>query len=469
MAKQKELQVAGTGCSSTQPLNGERLHAAIAWAMHGRIFDHLHKHGNTSWMTADLVLLAIVWVWSGNTRLTGAFEEAHCWSLRVLGRAAVGTYQGLMKALVTWTGALLPLIWLRLQQLMQQHGGSHWRIGKWLPLAVDGSRISVPRTEDNERALCAPNYGKSAMVKYRRKKAAWHRAKPQRPIKPQLWLTLLWHMGLRMPWSWKCGPSYASERNHLRAALEASEFPENTLFCCDAGFTGYDLWKALLDQGHHFLIRIGANVRLLRKLGYVREREGIVYFWPQHVARRRQPPLVLRLLRFQGGKSPVYLITNILSDRELSDRQALRLYRLRWGVELQFRTVKQTFARRKLRSKTPDRAFVELEWSLVGLWMIQLFAVKEQIAVGEVPEHCSVGLAIDAVRTMMQRWSERSQRDDRFHIQLRLALKDNYERTSSKSARYHPNYKEKPTAGKPTVLNATRKQRSLLATYLAAA
>jgi hypothetical protein len=457
--------------SCEQALHGEQLLAALNWAIDERIFAHLTKHGNTSWIASDLVLLAILWVWSGHGRLTGAFDEARLWSLHVLGRAAVNSYQGLLKALVTWTSDLLPLVAVRLQELMRRHGGTHWRIGRWLPLAVDGSRITVPRTEDNERAFCAPNYGKSAKVKYRRRLAKWHRDQPQRPIKPQIWLTLLWHAGLQMPWSWRCGPSFASERDHLRQMLHGQKFPENTMFCGDAGFTGYDLWKDFADRGHHFLFRVGANVRLLRKLGYVREDDGIVCFWPDKIAaqKHKQPPLVLRLMCFQGERSPVYAVTNVLSARQLSQREARRLYQLRWGVELQFRHVKQTFGRGKLRSRTPARAFVELDWSLCGLWLIQLFAVKEQIAARRHPARCSVSLAIDVIRLTLARWSERPASGATLRLNLRSAVKDEYHRTSSKQARYHPNYKEIPAAGKPTVISATKRLKAFAARLLAAA
>jgi hypothetical protein len=338
-----------------------------------------------------------------------------------------------------------------------------------MALAVDGSRVSVPRTKDNEKALCAPHYGKSASAKYRRrqrKKARVRsRAKKSEPVKPQIWITLLWHMGLRMPWSWKTGPSSSSERDHFKTMLIEQKFPKNTLFCADAGFTGYDLWKAIIKRGHSFLIRVGANVTLLRKLGYVRERAGLVYFWPDHAAKSQQPPLVLRLLRLKVGQCTMHLVTNVLDDKRLTVKCAIRLYQLRWGVELQFRTIKQTFGRRrKLRSKTPDRALVELDWSLVGLWMIQLFAVKEQIEIGDVPEHCSVSLAIQVIRTTFQRLSERPNQD--FWEQLRSATKDQYKRTASKKARYRPNYKDKPTAGEPKIRLATKEHKVLLRQYI---
>jgi len=381
--------------------------------------------------------------------------------MRMLGRAALGTYQGLLGALVTWTATLRCLIAERLHQLMEGHGGQHWRVGLWLALAVDGSRISVPRSKENEDAFCAPNFGKGKTAKYRKKKGKGQRQrrkeKPQ-PVKPQMWITLLWHMGLQMPWSWRTGPSHSSERDHFRQMLSAEKFPPQTLFCADAGFTGYELWKQIIDGGHAFVIRVGANVKLLRKLGYAEERQGIVYFWPKRAAEAQQPPLVLRLLQLQVGRCTMCLVTNVLDEKQLSDQEAARLYRLRWGVELQFRTVKQTFARPALRSPSAEHSHVQSDWSLIGFWMIQLFAIKEQVAIGEVPQNCSVALAIHVIRTTFQQPSEIP--DKPLAKKLQGATKDHYRRKASKAARYKPEFKDKPSAGKPNVVEATRQQRS---------
>lgn len=450
--------------STPASLDGETLRRAVDWAIDAKIFANLKHHGNTSWQASDLILLAVVWVWSANPTLTRAFTEARAWSMTVLGRVAVGTYQGFLKSLVSATGKLLPVIVEQLHRVMEQVGGTHWRIGRWLPIAVDGSRISTPRTAKNEQAFCAPKYGKSATARYRRKKRkakgirrrARKNQKNQQPVKPQIWLTLLWHMSLHLPWSWKSGPSNSSERAHFGEMLKTQKFPKNTLFCADAGFTGYELWKAIVDGGHSFLIRVGANVKLLRKYGSVREGNGIVYFWPDDAARRDQPPLVLRLLNVQVGRRTMWLVTNVLDATELRDAEAMELYRLRWGIELQFRTVKQTFGRTKLRSRTPDRALVELDWALLGLWLIQLFAIKEQIELGEVPAGCSASLAIAVIRSMIvNAWgcSVAS-----FAERMGEARKDSYERTRPKRARYRPNSKDKPAAGKPKIETVNRKK-----------
>ena len=152
-------------------------------------------------------------------------------------------------------------------------------------------------------------------------------------------------------------------------------------------------------------------------------------------------------------------MTNILSDRALSARQAGQLYRLRWGVELQFRTLKQTFRRSKLRSRTPDNALVELHWSLAGLSLVQLFAVKEQIQVDSPPAQSSVALALSAIQDAMRNWSHEINDPTSLVRRLRAATKDSYRRNRSKQARYRPDSKDKPSATKPIVLPATPHQR----------
>jgi hypothetical protein len=326
----------------------------------------------------------------------------------------------------------------------------------------------VPRTKDNEKAFCAPNYGKSNNAKYRQKKKRKEKRsrvksqKKMQPVKPQIWLTLLWHMGLHMPWTWRSGPSNASERDHFKGILCEEKFPPDTLFCCDAGFVGYELWQGIIDAGHSFLIRVGANVKLLRNLGYVEEKSGVMYFWPNHAAKAKPPPLVLRLLALRVGRCKMWLVTNVLDEKDRSVDDAVGLYQLRWGVELQFRTIKQTFGRRKLRSCSPERALVELDWSLLGLWMIQLFAVKEQVEIGNVPKHCRVSLAIQVVRSMIHR--SREQPELSLAEDLQGAIKDKYKRNASKLARYRPRYKDKPAAGRPKVLKATQEHKRLLNT-----
>jgi hypothetical protein len=443
---------------------------ALNWIVSDAIFAHLRLHGNVKWKPAALVGLAILWVWSSQPGLVEAAKEAIATYPKLFDghAAAVTTYQALTAALIHYTPQLLPALWSRLQSLMQPTDPAAWRVGAWLPLAVDGSRLSVPRTGPNEARFNKPprrRTKKSAKTKrarqahrqrsHRRSKSHYH---PQ-AVGPQMWLTLLWHIGLRLPWCWELGPSYSSERAHLETMLQGQEFPKNTLFCGDAGFFGYDFWRAILDEGHSFLVRVGSNVRLLKHLGVVRQKGALVFFWPDAAMKKNQPPLVLRLLRFHDGRGEVYLVTNILDETALTDEQASRIYRGRWGIELQFRALKQTYGRGKLRARTPEIAEIELHWSLLGITLLQLLARKEQAPAGEPAEKTSLAAVLRVIRSMIQEPAQPRPAGASLKKRLEQATTDSYQRKSKKQSRNYPRRKEEPCTGAPIILKATKEQR----------
>ena len=444
--------------------HGDLLRKALTWLLNDRMFADIKLHGNISWKPKHLVILAILWVWSDKKTLSRAYVHARRLSLVMFDNVAVKSFQGMTGALKKWTVQLLPRIQQRMQELMNEVSGDHWRVGLWLALAVDGSRASTPRTISNEKAFSIKNYGKGRKAKSRTKwKNKQKRSKKlSAPVKPQMWITLIWHMGLRMPWTWKTGASTSSERQHLTDMLETAIFPENTLFCGDAGFVGYEFWNAILSKGHSFVVRVGANVHLLKNLCCVRGRDGIVCVWPDAVMRKQQPPLVLRLIQIQNERGTMSLVTNVLCPKQLSDSEVAKLYGMRWGIELQFRSFKQTFGRSTLHSRTAACSYVEMDWSLLGLWVVQLFAVKEQIKIDQPPASSSVSLSLAIIQDTMDMCHEAAMNGNVLSRQLSAAVHDEYVRTGSKEARYKPNKKDKPSATQPIILEATEKQKKAL-------
>ncbi len=220
-----------------------------------------------------------------------------------------------------------------------------------------------------------------------------------------MWLTLFWHAGTGLPWAWRTGPSDSSERQHLQEML--AELPKNTLITADAGFVGYEFWRSVMESGRHFVIRAGANVRLLKKLGCARKYDNTIYLWPDAVAKKELPPLVLRVVWVYDGKQPMCLVTNVLSKSRLGDRQIVDSYKARWGVKLFFRTFKQTFGRRKLRSHSASNARLEIDWSLAGLWSVCLLAQRELLQASHVPCQLSPAAAIKAIQQVMHHYRVR--------------------------------------------------------------
>lgn len=344
----------------------------------------LATHGNCNWSLFTLLRVALAWAVGEEPELTRRFTVAHDTALR-LGWRNVGadTYQGFLKALQRWTPTFRERLARHFRKQMQTLKGGHERLWGWWVLAVDGTRIAASRTQANERAFQSP--GKRPHQRRRQKSV---RPKPSRlPAGPQVWLTVLWNVGLGLLWDWRQGHTGSSERDHLLEMLD--DLPERSLLVGDAGFQGFRLWNELQRRRIGFVIRVGRNVRLIRRLGIFRRQGEIVCLWPQAAQRRAQLPVLLRLLVFSTGRHPVYVVTNVLERQVLPDAAVGELYRRRWGVELFLRTLKQTFGRGRLRSHSPVNVLLELDWSLLALWCVELEGVEDLIRLGHPPSQLS--------------------------------------------------------------------------------
>lgn len=463
--------------------NKQNLLALVNWFLPNQeIFAKLKFHGNTSWRPTSLVWLAICWSWSTSPTLTDAFAEALEYSQMLTTGTLLSTYQGFMAAMVTWSDTFINLLFWRLQVCMAEIGGRFWEIDGWVPIAFDGSRSTAPRTKKNEKAFCAPNYGKGTTARFRKKKTqGLRRQKNQKskpaPPEPQAWITLLWHMGLRLPWRWMLGPSNSSERTHVLRMLHAGGFPPNTLFCGDAGFVGYPLWSQILGTGAHFLVRVGANVSLLAEstnfTRLSRQKDGLVLCWPKTMSAANQPPLSLRLVKGRiGKKTTVWMLTSVLNSEDLTAKQMLKFYEMRWGIELEFRGLKQTLDRAKLRSRNDQRLLAELNWSMMALAIAELFALKNQLAPAprpqkpnqnppqvDIPAKRSLANTLRALRWCLSHLHQTPTAKRNLLAQLRLAVTDDYQRKSRKRARYRPKNPDKKKLGGPKLRKLTADEK----------
>ena len=322
--------------AKNRPQNAHALRSLVEWLIPtSGLFHKREFHGNIKWNPESLAIQAMIWSWQESRFVTDAFSAALevCEDLELAHVAK--TYTAFQNALSRHADLFASVLRRRLQGLMEQVAGRHWRIGKWVPIAFDGSRTTAARTVSNEKAFCAPNYGRGKTARYRKKKSKGmrrrknERNKPQ-PQHPQVWITLLWHMGVRLPWTWRLGPSNSSEREHVKQILREERFPKDTLLCGDAGFVGYDLWKAILDAGVNFLVRVGANVSLLSEYAdYRRLKNGVVLCWPKGKMASGERPLRLRLVRAKIGKTWMWLLTSVLSDHQLTMAQIVQFYSMR--------------------------------------------------------------------------------------------------------------------------------------------
>jgi hypothetical protein len=433
------------------------LQQCLRWLLAGIDWSTITFRNDCRWTPRTLVGGALLWAWSDELTLVERFRTVRKIAIRLAGgqQQLAKTYQAFMKVLRRWTDELVLLLEVALQERMQQALPHHWRVGGFVLFGVDGSRVELPRTRSHEQAYSTIRKKRHGKNRRGRRLSATNAKKAN---SPQLWLTTMWHAGTGLPWDWRTGPADSSERAHLRAMLGG--LPAGALLAADAGFVGYaGMWE-IFSGGRHLLLRVGSNVRLLKQLGWARERDGIVYLWPDEAARRGQPPLVLRLVMAHNGQHPVYLVTTVLSQRELSDAQVIEMYTKRWGIELFYRHLKQTFQRRKLLSASAENARVELAWSLVGLWAMALYALVEADRQDVPPERLSFAKLLLAFRRTLRDYLHPTEPAERLCERLRHAIIDPYFR-KLKSSRNFPRKKQERPPGPPKIIQASKAQIQL--------
>jgi hypothetical protein len=414
-----------------------------------------------TWTPVTLAFAALLWAWSDEKTLIERFTTARKIIINRCAQQAepAGSYQAFIKILCKWTEPLRQALSTAFRQRMAQALAAVWMIEGWLVFAVDGSRVDVPRTRKNEQRY-SPKSKLSRNAQKRRRAAKRRRTRQamleRRANVPRIWLTMIWHVGSGLPWDWRTGPSDSSERGHFLEMLDST--PAGSLLTADAGFVGYDFWKTVLEANHHLLVRVGSNVKLLKKLAYARECNGLVYLWPDRAAKKRLPPLVLRMVVVANeNRKPIYLVTDVMSKGKLSDAQMVTIYRKRWGIEVYYRHCKQTFERRKLRSQNPDNAMVELHWSLLGMWAMGLHSHSRLVSQGVLPERISFAGVWRAYRRPMRHYKSPPDPGERMRQLIDRALIDPYKR-KNKSSRDYPRKKQEEAAGPPVIRKATRAQ-----------
>ena len=389
------------------------------------------------WSPKYIVLAWMVMGWSVQGQLTERFREAceflgRCFARR---RRPGESYQGLTKATRRVGPHVFHHFWECLRPTIPKRLGQAWTWFGWIVMGVDGSRIDAPRTRRNEKALRRAGRDKTH---------------------PQWWITWITHLPTNLIWDWREGPGNSAERVHLRQMI--GSLPKPLLLVADAGFGGFDLLWKLSGAGIEFLIRCGGNTTLLVEGAFQQiVREGgqqYVYLWPGN--RRHKKPLRLRLIVLKRGGKRVYLLSNVLDSTRLSRPMASKIYAARWGIETEYRALKQTMGRRKVLAKTPEPGAMELAGNILALAMLVLQAAI--VLAGRIAR-LSVALALRVIRHALE-VVRLLGCCHQFWALLRAAVKDEYRRHSSKRARDWPHKKTDSPPRPPKLRRLSQREKA---------
>jgi Transposase DDE domain len=228
------------------------------------------------------------------------------------------------------------------------------RAGGWVPVACDGSRVECPRSAQLQQRLGAAGKPGSA---------------------PTIFVTALVLLPLGVVGSWWWGKGTAGEIHPLRRLLPT--LPRRALIVADAGYLGYDLFQAIVAAQAAFLVRLSSRASLYtaEQVPLTAWTEGRVSYGPKTIQDRGLPPLAARLLRIQGPKADVWLLTSVLAAEQLSRPTAGQLYRWRWRNEGVFRDYKRLLQKVKLSSRTVALVHREAEGAMLALQLLLALAV----------------------------------------------------------------------------------------------
>ena len=399
------------------------------------------------WDVRPLLLVFLTMTWCCGDSLSEKFEAARGFYVichdkrRRPGETFHGFQQAVGKLPVAVLRALAGGIRGRIEQLL----ADRWWIGGWIPFGCDGSRLECPRTAELEQRLGQGGKEDSA---------------------PTVWVTAIVHLLTGVPWRWLFGRgSKPSERNHLVQMLK--DLPRQALVVADAGYYGYDLMLELIGAGVSFLIRMSSTVTLYTDhqtplRGF---REGLVYYWPDRAQKKRLAPVEARLLcvRDKKRKVDVWLLTDVISSKQLSLSDANRFYRWRWENEGYFRTYKRTLAKMKLMSRTLREVHREAEASMIATQLL-LAQGARALPNGQAEEPrvlCSPRKVLLEIRREL---SGRlgSRRQGTFLGRLKECFREMRQRSSPKATRSWPRRKDHKPPGPPKVLKLTLAQKRLI-------
>ena len=263
------------------------------------MFNDLSQHGNTQWTYKLLLRTSLLWMISerGTWRrkykqiARGWLEEISNFSGKAL------TFEGFLKAVLREYETMTTRLTERLKQIMFRVSPQLRQIAGRDVFAVDGTSLELPRTRENQMFFCGEGVDIDNIDE-----CAWKLA-------PQMHLTTLWHVRLKLPWEWRAAPGDTAERNDLRDMLDS--LPENAVVVGDAGFVGYDLWESMRTADVDMVMRVGGNIHLIEGLEPIAGgRKDLVSYWPNEARRANHPPRLLRLVKTRLGKTEAYLVTS---------------------------------------------------------------------------------------------------------------------------------------------------------------
>lgn len=269
-----------------------------------------------------------------------------------------------------------------LAERFQQNHPEHLNFHGFRLLAMDGTTLTLPRSEALRKHYGRPKNG-------RRKKAA-----------PQARMLMLTLPGVRIPIAYEVASIGCSE---LELAMRlSSHLRANDLNLLDRGFVSYGLFSTIQRRGAFFGTRLKKDLKY-KKLKTLGPNDELVEWTPKDSRGKWKAmglprSIQLRVIHYKiPGFRRSAIVTNVLDPKRLSREDWVRLaedcdnqgkfkpglYHRRWEIETSFREIKVVLQTKNLRSRTPASVEYEIAgrmvYYLLVRWLIVLAAEQRGV------------------------------------------------------------------------------------------
>jgi len=232
-------------------------------------------------------------------------------------------------------------------------------------------------------------------------------------------------IALHPQWGPMYGSETVSEQELAERALEKA--PPGCVILADANFGIFSFAYRVVQGQRQVLLRLtGQRAQALgasQLLPYGEEK----FCWrPTRKDREKNPGLPqeakiagrLMAVRQKGFRHPLYLFTTLSEEMV----EVITLYRLRWNVELDLRSLKRTLGLFHLRGKSKEAIEKELLVAMVAYGLVRVIMAAAARRRGLEPRRLSFTAACSLLNLMIGKLccGDRAQREQEFERLLRL-------------------------------------------------
>lgn len=182
-----------------------------------------------------------------------------------------------------------------------------------------------------------------------------------------------------------------------RKIIQKGRYGPRVIYVLDRGYRSFDLFRHIGEQDSFFVIRVHGRARTqrLRRLGPKDDLVRLGVSYPDH-----QTQVDVRRVGVQEGTETFWYFTNLMPEHGIQPADVRVLYRMRWQVELFFRTLKHRMNATKFFCFHPNGVRLQIYVSLCVHVLVRVLMAKSA-KLHRIPIH---RLSFEKALTTVQCW-----------------------------------------------------------------